>query len=169
MESPGWASLCLRVADLEASKRFYTHLGMQVIEEYAGEGGKRAVLQCGSFNLALMTFLDANLINFRGGDVFAIHEHMKAAFPDLDGEPERYTAEQYGATAPGECWSTRDPDGNEIFFDTNETETGDGYIQSRTIDILRNAATELEALGADPEVLESLRTEVLEKFAGASR
>jgi len=158
----GWPSVCFRVTDLEESKRFYTHLGMRVIDQVAA---KRVVLQHGAFNLALMTFLDANLLNFRGGDIFAAYAHMKSAFPDLEGEPERYTSEQYESTASGECWATTDPDGNEIFFDTNQTETGDRYIRRRSLQILRNAEQELEALGADPDLLNAFKSQILERFA----
>jgi catechol 2,3-dioxygenase-like lactoylglutathione lyase family enzyme len=158
---PGTASLCLRADDLEEAKRFYTRLGFSVIDEVAG---KRVVLQQGSFNLALMSFLDANVINFRGADAFAIREHMKQDFPDMIGEAEHYSAEQYDATADGACWATRDPDGNEILFDTHAGERGPSYVRRRTRDILLGALSELEAVGADTPILDALRSEVLEKL-----
>jgi len=157
MIDPGTASLCLRAHDLERAKGFYTHLGLRVIEEVPGQ---RVVLQHGSFNLALMSFLDANVINFRGGDAFAIQAHMKQAFPDMAGEAEHYTAEQYDATADGACWATRDPEGNEILFDTHAGERGPSYVRRRTREILANALSELEALGADTPFLDALRSEV---------
>ena len=162
----GWPSLCLRVADLEDSRRFYTHFGMRVIDQVAE---KRAVLQYGAFNLSLMTFLDANLLNFRGGDVFAAYTRLKSVFPDLTGEPERYTPEKYDAAASGQCWETTDPDGNVIFLDTNETESGDAYIRMRSVQVLRNAEQELEALGAAPELLDAFRTQILDRFAGGDQ
>ena len=114
------------------------------------------VLQHGSFKLALMNFLDANLINFRGGDAFAIQAHMKQAFPDMEGEAERYTAEQFDATADGACWATRDPAGNEILFDTHAGEQGPSYVRRRTREILADALAELEALGWKVVVYEGL-------------
>ncbi len=165
MPYPGWPSLCLATRNLQASKLFYSQLGMQVVEEVADT---RIVLRLGSFHLALMPFLEATLINFRGGDVFATHQHLKSVLPELEGEPERYAPEQYDATASGECWATRDPGGNPVFFDTNETEAGKHYLQSRASDILRNAATELEALGVDPEVVRALKNDALARLeAGA--
>ena len=157
----GWPTLCLRVADLETSKRFYSHLGMRVIDEVPE---KRVVLQYGTFNLALMTFLESNLLNLRGGDVFAAHAHLTSEFPELPGNPERYTPEKYDSPCDGECSETVDPDGNRIFFDTNESEIGDGYTARRSIQVLRGAEQELEALGADPRLLSALNVEVLEKF-----
>ncbi|MCS5635836.1 MAG: hypothetical protein NZ990_04915 [Myxococcota bacterium] len=158
---PGTVSLCLRTNDLEIAKRFYAHLGFSVIEEVASQ---RVVLQHGSFNLALMNFLDANVINFRGGDAFAIREHMVQDFPDMIGEPENYSAEQYDAAADGTCWATRDPDGNEILFDTHAGERGPAYVRRRTRDILANALSELEAVGADTPILDALRSQVLAKL-----
>ena len=36
--------------------------------------GLRVVLKSGYFRLALMTFLNENSLNFRGADVFAVHD-----------------------------------------------------------------------------------------------
>ena len=157
MIEPGTISLCLRAPDLERAKGFYTRLGLRVIEEVPGQ---RIVLQHGSFKLALMSFLDANVINFRGGDAFAIQTHMKQAFPEMAGEAEHYTAEQYDATADGACWATRDPAGNEILFDTHAGEQGPSYVRRRTREILAGALSELEALGADTPFVDALRSEV---------
>ena len=157
MIDPGTASLCLRAHDLERAKGFYTHLGLRVIEEVPGQ---RVVLQHGSFNLALMSFLDANVINFRGGDAFAIQAHMKRDFPDMEGEAEHYTAEQYDATADGAAWATRDPEGNEILFDTHAQEQGPSYVRQRSGEILAAALSELEALGVDTPFVDTLRSEI---------
>ncbi len=157
MIEPGTVSLCLRAPDLERAKSFYTHLGLRVIEEVPGQ---RVVLQHGSFKLALMSFLDANVINFRGGDAFAIQVRMKQAFPDMEGEAEHYTAEEYNATADGACWATRDPAGNEILFDTHTGERGPSYVRQRTREILASAPSELDALGADTPFVDTLRSEV---------
>jgi catechol 2,3-dioxygenase-like lactoylglutathione lyase family enzyme len=154
---PGTVTLCLRADDLQRAKLFYARLGFSVVEEVANQ---RVVLQHGSFKLALMSFLDANVINFRGGDAFAIQAHMKQAFPDLEGEAEHYTAEKYDATADGACWATRDPAGNEVLFDTHAGEQGPAYVRRRTGEILAAALSELEALGADTPFMDTLRSEV---------
>ena len=157
MIEPGTASVCLRAPDLDRAKDFYVRLGFRVVDEVPGQ---RAVLQHGSFHLALMSFLDSPLINFRGGDAFAIQAHMKQAFPDLEGEAEHYTAEKYDATADGACWATRDPAGNEVLFDTHAGEQGPAYVRRRTGEILAAALSELEALGADTPLMDTLRSEV---------
>ena len=82
------------------------------------------------------------------------------AFPDLEGEAEHYTAEEYDATADGACWATRDPAGNEILFDTYAGEQGPAYVRRRTGEILAAALSELEALGADTPFMDTLRSEV---------
>lgn len=158
----GWPSLCLRVRDLAASKAFYLKLGMRLISEAEG---KTVVLGYGVHRIALMTFLDANLLNFRAGDVLAAEREMKAAFPELEGAAEHYTREQYDSAADGICWATRDPDGNEIFFDTHAGEVGPTFVRERSLDILRGAAEELEMMGADPEMVSVLRRDVLARFA----
>ena len=157
MIEPGTVSLCLRAPDLDRAKGFYTRLGLRVIEEVPGQ---RVVLRHGSFKLALMSFLDANVINFRGGDAFAIQAHMKRAFPDMEGEAEHYTAEQYDATADGAAWATRDPEGNEILFDTHAREQGPSYVRQRSGEILAAALSELEALGVDTPFVDTLRSEI---------
>ena len=153
----GTVTLCLRAPDLERAKGFYAHLGLRVLEEVHCQ---RVVLQHGSFKLALMSFLDANVINFRGGDAFAIQAHMKQAYPDMEGEAENYAAEQYDATADGACWATRDSAGNEILFDTHAGEQGPSYVRQRTREILTDALSELEALGAETPFIDALRSEV---------
>ncbi|MFK7896208.1 MAG: VOC family protein [Myxococcota bacterium] len=158
----GWPSLCLRVRDLEASKAFYMKLGMRLVSEAEG---KTVVLRYGVHRIALMTFLDGNLINFRAGDVLAAERDLKAAFAGLEGESEQYTTEQYESAADGVCWATRDPDGNEIFFDTNELEEGPTFVRERALDVVRGAAEELEMMGADPEMVSALRRDVLARFA----
>ena len=158
----GSPSQCLRTKDLEASRRFYEALGMEVVNEVPG---LRVVLRNGNFSVALMNFLDENCLNFRGADVFAVHDYLKEKIADLEGKPERYKREQYDADADGECWFTRDPDGNVIFFDTNRNEQGEEFEQRRLTELLRNTEQELLNIGASAECLQAFRAEILAKFA----
>lgn len=162
----GWPSLCLRVRDLEAAKAFYLRLGMHLVSEAEG---KTVVLRYGVQRMALMTFLEGNLLNFRAGDVRAAERRMKSAFPDLEGESEVYTAAEYESAADGVCWATRDPDGNEILFDTNELEIGPEFVRERSLDVLRGAAEELEMMGADAEMVAALRRDVLARFSKSDK
>ena len=158
----GYPTLCLNVKDLAASTRFYQAMGMQPIESASGE--RYAVLQLGAFRLGLFEgVIPENSLNLRGADVFEVHRRMSTQLPELEGEPERYSAEQYDATADGACWMTHDPDGNGIFFDTNETEMGESFKQKRIADILRDAERELVDMDANPECIDALRTHVIEK------
>ena len=149
----GELTLCLKCADLEASSRFYETLGFEVLERTE----QRVVLKSGHARLALMTFLEENCLNFRGGDAFALHAAGQAAGLGAQGEPERYAAAKYGATADGACWSTYDPDGNNVFFDTNDAETSASGRAKRRRALLEDTAHELELLGADAAWLEGLR------------
>jgi catechol 2,3-dioxygenase-like lactoylglutathione lyase family enzyme len=158
----GWPSLCLRVRDLDASRAFYSRMGMEVVSEV---DGKTVVLSYGTFRLALMTFLDENLLNFRGGNVRDIFADLKETFPNVEGEPEDYTPSRYDSDADGVCWATRDPDGNEIFFDTNEIEMGPEYLRKRSLEILLGAALERESIQADPKILATLRNQVIDPYA----
>ena len=164
----GQPSLCLKVRDLDVAREFYEALGLEIVNEVAG---LRVVLRRGHFHLALMTFLDEDLLNFRGADPFAIHAAMSARIPGLEGSPERYRADdlEYHADAEGACWTTRDPDGHVILFDTNSNEEGDAARARRIDDLLRGTEQELRLLEADPALIETFGTQIVAKFASQER
>jgi len=159
----GWTSLCLPTKDLDGSRRYYEALGMQVIEEIPGV---RVLLRNGPFRIALMTFLTEPLLNWRGGDAFAIHAAVTAACPDAPGAPNSYRADdpEFGADADGACWTTRDPDGHEILFDTNDLESSDDGRAGRIARILLDAEQALERAGADEACLLALREQIIDRF-----
>lgn len=163
----GWTSLCLPAKDLDRSRRFYEAVGMQVMETVPG---RRVVLRNGPFRLALMPFLDAPLLNWRGGDAFAVHDAVKAVWPDATGAPTAYRAHdpESEADADGACWATRDPDGHEILFDTNVLESSDAGRAERVARILRDAEQALERAGAPAACLEALRASVIAPFTSTS-
>ena len=107
---PGQLTLCLKTKDLPGMRRFYEALGMKV----HAEGSNFVLLNNGDLDLALMTFLDAHCLNFRGADPFEIHESACATGLELEGRPARYEKEEAEATADGKSWITRDPDGNNV-------------------------------------------------------
>lgn len=159
----GWTSLCLPATDLERSQRFYEACGMTVQEHLPGV---RLVMQNGPFHLSLMTFLEKPLLNWRGGDAFEIHRSVTAAAPNAPGEPKRYHADEpeHQADAAGACWFTLDPDGHEIFFDTNLLESDEPGRADRIRRILDEAEHALQQAGAAPECIEALRREVITPF-----
>jgi len=163
----GWTSLCLPAKDLDRSRRFYEALGMELVEEIEGV---RAVLRNGPFRLALMTFLSEPLLNWRGADTFVVHDTVKVACPDAPGAPNAYRADdpEFEADADGVSWSTRDPDGHEILFDTNVLESSEAGRARRMTNILLDAERALERAGAPATCLAALREEVIDKFTDSS-
>jgi catechol 2,3-dioxygenase-like lactoylglutathione lyase family enzyme len=155
----------LKAKDLDASRRFYEALGMNVVIEVPD---KLTVLARGSFTISLMSFLDENLLNFRGEDAFSIHEAVRQAGVTAVGEPERYAKEQYDADADGACWETRDPDGNIVLIDTNENETGAEASRGRLNQALRSAEQDLADAGASAECLAAYRSQILSPFSTAT-
>jgi tRNA-Thr(GGU) m(6)t(6)A37 methyltransferase TsaA len=135
----GTPTLCLKSRNLAESRRFYEALGMTVVEEVPGV---RVVLRRGSFRLALMAFLDENWLNFRGGDVLAVRAHLENHGFPVGAEPERYERGARGADADGVCWSTRDADGNVVFFDTHSRDRGAGF-EFEPIGFVRSPRTAL--------------------------
>ncbi len=149
----GMLTLCLKCADLDASSRFYEALGLEVLERT----DERVVLKSGHARVALMTFLQENCLNFRGGDAFALHAAGTAAGLELAGTPERYPAAKYSASADGVCWSTHDPDGNNVFFDTNDAESSAAGRAAQRRQLLEDSAQMLQALGASGDCVATLR------------
>ena len=162
----GRPHLCLKSKHMDASRRFYEALGFSVVDEV---GGLRIVLERGSFNLALMSFLDEDSLNLRGADAFAIRDHLRQQGISAEGEPERYVKEKYNADADGACWLTRDPDGHSVIFDTNQTEQGPEAMRQRIDRVLRNAEQDLIDAGANAECLEAYRVNVLVPFTSEIR
>jgi hypothetical protein len=97
------------VKDLEASRRLYEALGMEVFDEVEG---LRVVLKSGHSRLALTTFLEESSLSFRGADVFALHAAVIEAIPQVDGAPQRRPPGHVHGV--GESWLTRDPDRDSI-------------------------------------------------------
>ena len=101
---------CLNVQDLVLSIEFYQKLDFAITGDHRSDNW--AVLKHNNMALCLYQgHIDENLINFRGGDVEAIHKEATArglAFT----KPARLE--------PDGSWSAeiRDPDGNSIYFNT---------------------------------------------------
>lgn len=140
----GHFSLCVKSVEPEASRDFYEAVGLPV--KGPREGGW-IQLDNGDCHIDLMSFLSANLLNFRGGDVFALHERLTASGWELEGEPARYTKEEMGA--PGAHWRTKDPGGNLIYFDTTEAERIDAFPAKALRRVLERTRRQLDAIGAD--------------------
>ena len=156
----GELTICLRCADLEAAERFYQVLGLQTQEST----DNMRLMKNGHTRLALMTFLAQNCLNFRGADPYAVHHAFNEAGLELQGEPQRYAAAEYDARADGASWAVQDPDGNEVFIDTNVAETSPEGRQERVANLLAATAKDLANLGASEACQRAFREEVLAKF-----
>ena len=162
---PGNFTLCLKTTDNEASRKFYEALGLEV----AGNNDEKWVqVGNGDCNMSLMTFLGANWLNFRGADVFSIYAQMTAAGLELEGEPTRYTSEEMGGSAPGAHWSTRDPDGNVVYFDTTDPELIVQGDPKEIEGVLRRTHRQLQNIGVDDECMAAFETEVMDRFTASS-
>lgn len=149
--------LCLKTEDVDRARAFYETLGMVVnTQEHDW-----AWLSYGTFHLSLMSFLEEDCLNFRGADVFAVYEHMKKQGYDLEGTPERYGDSPGGS---GMCWQTRDPDGNVIFFDTSEKDSGRDRIKG----LLKGIEMELQTLGIESKQFEAFKKEIQQSMPGGT-
>lgn len=124
----GFFSVCLRATELETTVRFYKALGFTPVGEDAP--GLRMSLEYRSQTLTFMSFLEDNLINFRGAHIHQLKECMKeidipiTLFEEFKSE-ERLMLDAEGEPLPdNECgsFSIDDPDGHEFFFNTHRQE-----------------------------------------------
>ncbi|MCY4128880.1 MAG: hypothetical protein OXG15_06515 [Gammaproteobacteria bacterium] len=124
----GFFSVCLRAPHLEETVSFYKALGFSPVGEDAP--GLRTSLEYRSQSLTFMSFLQDNLVNFRGAHIHQLKECMKeigipvTLFEEFKSE-ERLMLDDLGNPLPdNECgsFSIGDPDGHEFFFNTHREE-----------------------------------------------
>ena len=124
----GFFSVCLHATQLNKTVDFYKALGFSPIGEDAP--GLRISLEYRSQSLTFMSFLQDNLVNFRGAHIHQLKECMKqigipiTLFEEFKSE-ERLMLDEEGNPLPdNECgsFSIEDPDGHEFFFNTHREE-----------------------------------------------
>lgn len=124
----GFFSVCLRAPQLEDTVNFYRELGFTPVGEDAP--GLRISLGFGSQSLTFMSFLQDNLINFRGAHIHRLKECMQeigipvTLFEEFKSE-ERLMLDDDGNPLPNnECgsFSIEDPQEHELFFNTHREE-----------------------------------------------
>jgi catechol 2,3-dioxygenase-like lactoylglutathione lyase family enzyme len=112
----GWCDVCLRVSKADVSRRFYRDLGLWRVEGSDEEGW--AVMTNGDLRLGLFEpqFMSTEMsLNFRGGNVAAICDELRAKGHSFAKEPKFVEG---GGSA-----SMIDPDGHAIFIDAQSGET----------------------------------------------
>jgi hypothetical protein len=106
---------CLNVKDVTAALDFYTKLDFQKVDGVLEQGW--AIVEQNGVRLGLFQgHIPANLLNFRGGDVFALQHSLQSRGLKMKTEAIR---------DPKGCCTAylEDPDGNVLMFDTCPGET----------------------------------------------
>lgn len=124
----GFPSVCLKTGDLHRTVAFYRGLGFDPVGEDAP--GVRVSLASGADTLTFMTFLDADIVNFRGAHIHRLMCQLEArgvAVTGFNEVPEEQPLEldPDGRPLPGNScghFTVNDPDGHELFFNTHPHE-----------------------------------------------
>ena len=124
----GFYNICLRTDNLDKTVAFYRGLGFEPTGEDAP--GLRVSLANGEDVLTFMTFLDADLINFRGAHIHRLMSQIREAGLAVTGYNEMPDEQPLMLDATGkplpdnECghFTVRAPDGHELFFNTHPHE-----------------------------------------------
>ena len=124
----GFYNICLKTDELGETVAFYRELGFEPTGEDAP--GLRVSLANGEDVLTFMSFLDADLINFRGAHIHRLMREIQVAGVDVTGYNELLAEQplmldETGEPLPeNECghFTVHDPDGHELFFNTHPPE-----------------------------------------------
>lgn len=113
----GRLDVCLRVADVRASCRFYESLGFERVEGSPADGWVVLFNEASRIGLFAPAFMGHNSfsLNFRGGDIRLIAGAATEAGYRFEHGP-RFLGDTGGSA------SIRDPDGYLVFFDTSQEE-----------------------------------------------
>ena len=122
----GYHYLCLNVQDLARCILFYLKLRIEIVKEQRSENW--CVLQHNNMALSLYQgHITENLINFRGGDIDAIHKEATSRGLKFEKPAMLHPDGSWNATI-------RDPDGNCIFFNTFPDEREKYVREGKLID-----------------------------------
>lgn len=159
---PGDFVFCVKTADLAASRAFYLSLGLAVSGNDDDTWVQMGNADC---QLALMTFLGENWLNFRGADPFLVYERLSATGLSPEGEPSRYGGEEFNS-APGAHWQTKDPDGNVVYFDTTDPERIVPGDPTALQAVLQQTRQRLINISAEPTCIDAFETRIVQPFGG---
>lgn len=124
----GFYNLCLQTGRLEETVAFYRGLGFGPTGEDAP--GLRVSLAKGPDVLTFMTFLEGDVINFRGAHIHALMTDLRSAGVGVTGyniraDQQPLAVDETGVPLPenaGGHFTVYDPDGHELFFNTHPWE-----------------------------------------------
>lgn len=124
----GFYNLCLQTGRLDETVAFYRGLGFGPTGEDAP--GLRVSLAKEPDVLTFMTFLEGDVINFRGAHIHALMTEMRAAGVRVTDHNRRadqqpLMVDETGVPLPENAcghFTVYDPDGQELFFNTHPWE-----------------------------------------------
>ena len=128
--------LCLNVTDVRRSLEFYETLGFKRVGGNIADGW--AILENNNCRLGLYAgHIESNLLNFRGGDVFAICEELKGRGLEFSQDAYREPDGSAGAIL-------KDPDGNVVYFNT---------FPEEQVEFVAPAEVKVERIDTDDAIL----------------
>lgn len=166
----GFFSVCLQATRLEETVSFYKKLGFTPVGEDAP--GLRISLEYGAQSLTFMSFLQDNLINFRGAHIHRLKKCMQqigipvTLFEEFKSE-ERLMLDDAGKPLPdNECgsFSIEDPEGHELFFNTHREERAPFEAA-----VSRQSTGLIDELHAEPSRTDVLHTLVVSDLSACQR
>ncbi|MYE13962.1 MAG: hypothetical protein F4X99_20370 [Gammaproteobacteria bacterium] len=124
----GFYNLCLQTECLDETVSFYRELGFVPTGEDAP--GLRVSLAQGADVLTFMTFLEGDVINFRGAHIHKLMTELRRGGVRVTGyniraDQQPLAVDEAGVPLPeNECghFTVYDPDGHELFFNTHPWE-----------------------------------------------
>lgn len=152
----GWHSICLKTENMAQTRKFYEALGMQVTHD----SEQWVQLTNGNMQLSLMTFLEQNWINFRGGDVYEIAEQLRAQGFTFDEAPSDYSKDEMGHD--GQHWNVKDPEGNVVYFDTTVEEGEQSYCAQTLVQSIEDY---MACAGLESDLFADFKRDLLSKYA----
>lgn len=108
----GRFELCLNVADLGASRDFYSALGFTAVGGDFEDGWQILARGDGTRIALFQGHIGENLLNFRPDDVYAVAEALEKKGLAFESPAELESDGSVGATL-------RDPDGNLIYINSD--------------------------------------------------
>lgn len=110
----GWWDICINCDDVQKSVDFYKSIGFKHVDGHIKDNW--AIVVNSNLRLGLYKgHFEGFMLNFRGGDVFAIHEKLKNEGHEFSADAVQEIDGSVGATL-------KDPNGFTIYYNTHPDE-----------------------------------------------